>query len=156
LEAPVTPLGGMANPGVFGFGCSAFQAADLDGNGRDDIIGLFVGGGFCAMGASQLVVGLVDGAGAMTFPQQDVADVQHISVANVDRDPAPEILVAGVDANGVGVAAVMFREPDGTFTRVALPVADARGVAVLNADADPEPEIAVVTSDGIVVFDVDG
>jgi VCBS repeat protein len=141
-----------------GFGCSHFSAVDLDRDGRDEVVGV-VGlygfeAGWCGdTDRPYLVVGTVDDA---TIAYSDLAlptTTRHLATGDIDGDGRPEMLVSGDDG-----ASVVFRDASGAFRQRAVPddFGTPLAIAVIAADDDPAPEVAVVTSDGVVVYEVDG
>lgn len=142
--------------------CSTWQAADLDGDGIDEMIALLVPSGRSACtGTQQILIGSPDGTGNLTF--SDVpnlpSEIHRLDLADLDGDGRPELLASSM----TGVT-VLFREPSGTFTPVSVPteLGMPTAIAVLQADDDLAVEIAVIargafgSPGGLVVFDVDG
>ena len=143
--------------GGLGFGCSTWSVADLDGNGIDDLVGVTRDdSGFCLDAfAGQVFVGMV-GDGTIAFTQLETgktAPARSVQLADINNDGQPELLVIGD-----GRATVYFREPSGTFTPVQLPTEHGMplGMTVANADSDPEVELVVSTSEGLVIYNVEG
>ena len=155
-STPIVGALGDPSDSALGFGCSMWLAGDLDGNGFDDLIGLTRDGEAC-FGArgGRLFVGMVS-AGGVAFSELESglsAPARTIQLADLDGDGLPELLVVGESR-----ATAYFRSGSGVFAPVDVPTDHgvALAIAATNADSDPELEVAIATSDGVVVFDLDG
>lgn len=176
LEAPARELAQLTrvvpgldrvvfDPGIGFSRCSTWQAADLDGDGLDELIGLIAEQ--CS-NTPQLFIGHPDGTGKITFSDKTlplrpevVGKPNQVQVIDLDVDGTPEIIVS----SALGVT-VYFRNANGTYDPVGLPteLGVPNRATVLNTDDDPQLEIVSfvrpLTGPGpaepeLVVFELD-
>ncbi|HTM20308.1 MAG TPA: VCBS repeat-containing protein, partial [Kofleriaceae bacterium] len=126
--------------GNFDAGCALWAAADLDGDQRDEVVGLAGCGEPALLQLSLTGSDDAPGTDATTVPLPGLGAPLHLSVDDVDGDGAPDLLVVTDEAISV------YWNQDGGFdgARVSLlPGSGWLGAAVLEADGDPGRELVV-------------
>ncbi len=149
----------FANAVVYGSGLymQAVAVADLNGDGKPDLVvangGCGIGSGYCGETSVSILLGNGDG----TFQPEVTYDaggsgVSSVAVADVNRDGKPDLVVvsgcpSSCDINQDGVVAVLLGNGDGTFRP--LVSYDSGGensdsVAIADFNGDGYPDLVVV------------
>ncbi|HUE51960.1 MAG TPA: FG-GAP-like repeat-containing protein [Terriglobales bacterium] len=145
--------GTFANGTVFGtggFGPSAPAVADLNGDGKRDLVVANCGEG-CTFGMG--TVGVLLGNGDATFQTAVTygtggVGADSVKVADVNSDGKPDLLVANLDSSTVGV---LLGSGDGTFqTAVTYGSGGyfAESIAVADVNGDGKLDVLVANSCG--------
>ena len=138
----------------------ALAAADLNGDGRMDLVVANPCGGYGECAYSDGAVGVLLGNGDGTFQPAVLYDSggpmpTSVAIADVNGDGIPDIVVANdwqyPFSNWFGTVAVLLGNGDGTFQPALVygsDGADATSVAVADVNGDGIPDIVVANSCG--------
>ncbi|HTL36413.1 MAG TPA: VCBS repeat-containing protein [Kofleriaceae bacterium] len=113
-------------------------AADLDGDGRDELVVL----GRSASGNTQLVIAYLQGAPKFTVIEPAIGDPVDIVAGDVDRDGASELFISGT------TGFMRFRGNE----LAPLPY-ERSSVCLAQLDADPGLELALATEGVVTILD---
>ncbi|MFQ5653655.1 MAG: FG-GAP-like repeat-containing protein [Planctomycetota bacterium] len=144
VDPPGRDLGDLATMEV-----RALAAADLDGDGDEDLV-VAAEPGDGEENAAPLTLHLNDGAGG--FPESraiecSLPEIRALHVADLDLDGLGDILLSG------GAATRILRGlGDGRFTELDLVLPAAAAFATADADGDLDGDLVIGTAAGEVIF----
>ncbi|MFO8100391.1 MAG: T9SS type A sorting domain-containing protein, partial [Salinibacter sp.] len=133
-----------ANAGFAGVSNGSASVADVDGDGHRDVLIIGRDAGFSP--STTLYLG--DGEGGFTEAGADLPAVENgmATIANVDEDEHPDVLLTGQDEDMVPTTKVYLGEGDGTFEDGEAGLEDMRESRMVVGDMDGDGDLDAVVS----------
>jgi Bacterial Ig-like domain (group 3)/FG-GAP-like repeat len=146
--------------GSGGNGVSNFAVADLNGDGKLDVVvaNTCVSGSACGPGGAGSV-GVLMGNGDGTYQPAVIyysysGVVASVAVADINGDGKPDVLVGGTCASGIcateGVVSVLLGNGDGTFRQGGYSASSSGAGALAVADVNGDGKVDVISVGGSI------
>ncbi|MCS3679280.1 surface protein [Salinibacter ruber] len=134
--------------GLTGVQASSSSVADVDGDGNPDL--LITGEDSSGTPTATLYLG--DGNGGFTEANADLTGVYRSSssVADVNGDGNPDLLITGEDSGGTPTATLYLGDGNGGFTEANadLTGASSSSSSIADIDGDGNPDLLIAGDDG--------
>ena len=142
-----------------GFGATSVTVADVNGDGKPDLVVAKACGSSCAEGSTSVLLGRGDGTFQLSVVYESGGSIAYsVAVADVNGDGKPDLVVAncgpiGINAcqSGNGLVGVLLGNGNGTFRPVVTydsGGSTAVSVAVADVNGDGKPDVLVANECG--------